>query len=158
MSEAGLKPARLTWSGEWFDVWRRDDPYNYVYDVYFDRETHELLWVDNPNTTLTPIDTDPFDRKSEIVASDPGRYDMITPLTHSEHAEIFHAWVSGWPEEVRDKCDARSLEGFLDCLKLVLPEKAQGARAEWSAYHEGRLKTLAAAWLRQRGFAVEWDG
>lgn len=158
MMQAGSRRVGLSWRDEWFDVWRRDDPQNYVYHVYFDRTKAELIWVDNPNTTLTPIDNDPFDRKSDLVASDPNRYERIAPLKHTEHAAIFRDWVAGWPEEVREKCGAENLESFLDCLGQVLPGRADGARAEWQAYHEGRLKALATAWLRERGFDVEWDG
>jgi hypothetical protein len=93
---------------------------------------------------------------AEIVTSDPDRYEPIAPLDHAEHSEIFRQWINGWPAEVRDKCEARSLESFVDDLRQISPERADAARAEWNAYHEDCLKALATSWLRRRGIAVEW--
>ncbi len=158
MSATEPRSFKADWDGAWLDVWRRDDPRNYVYDVYFDRQAGELIWVDNPNTTLTPIDTDMFDRKSAIIEKDPERYELIHPLTHQQHIGIFRDWVSGFTQDVRDRCDSRSFERFIDDLALYSADRAEGARSEWNAFHERKLRQLAETWLLERGFAVEWSG
>jgi hypothetical protein len=156
MAAAEKRRLMVDWEDEWADVWRRDDPRNYVYDVYFDHESTELIWLDNPNSTLTPIDNDPFDNKSEIVLSNPERYERIEPLRHTSHDEIFREWLATWPDDVVSKCDTGSLGLFLDDLAQHLPGRAGDARGEWNRFHERRLRELAEEWLAERKFSVEW--
>jgi len=156
MSARPSRSLKADWAAEWFDVWRREDPSNYVYDVYFDVVTGELTWVDNPTATLTPIDTDAFDSKMDVVTSDPDRYEKIMPLTHEEHSDILRQWFEEWPEHVRNACDTGSLYKFLDSLAQLFPDHANHARSSWNAYQEACLKDRAERWLYERGFAVEW--
>jgi len=156
MAAAERRHLRAKWEGEWAEVWRRDDPRNYVYDVYFDHESAELIWLDNPNSTLTPIDNDPFDNKSEIVLADPDRFERIAPLKHLTHDAIFREWLYTWPDDVVSKCQTDSLGLFLDDLTRLEPDRAREARGEWNQFHERRLQELAESWLTERDFSIEW--
>ncbi len=156
MAAGEKRHLRVRWEGEWAEVWRRDDPRNYVYDVYFDRESAELIWLDNPNSTLTPIDNDPFDNKSEMVLGNPERFERIEPLKHSAHDAMFREWLGTWPDDVVRECNTGSLGLFLDDLARLAPKRAASARSEWNGFHERRLRELAESWLNERRFVVDW--
>ena len=96
--------------------------------------------------------------EAELTTAPVGTYEEIRPLTHGEHHEILHGWLQTLPEEVRDLCNNASIGGFRrDLYYHFSQEEADDSWYGWDEYHDQELRTLAATWLRDRGFLVGWS-
>ena len=99
-NEAPTTTVDLEWYGQWNHAWERDHPYRNDYDVYFNRDTCSLLFVDTEDSASFD---DVRDRQvlAEVLAN-PHRYEKIPVLTHAEHHRIFADWIATLPQKVQD--------------------------------------------------------
>lgn len=88
----------LEWYGQWNHAWERDDPYRNDCDVYFNRDTCSLLFVDTEDSLS-------LDDVREVLAN-PHQYEKIPVLAHAEHHRIFADWIATLPQKIQDLCNA----------------------------------------------------
>ncbi len=151
-----MKHLEADWLSEWAPVWRRDDPWDRPLDrVYFDYRNGELRWLLEEGVP----DAEIRQLHAELETAPVGTYKEITPLTHGEHHNIFHGWLQTLPQKVRDLCNNASIGGFRDDLYYHFSQQeADDFWDGWHEHHDQELRTLAATWLRDRGFVVSWSG
>lgn len=94
-------------------------------------------------------------RADQLTAEVLARPDVeeIPPLTHREHHVIFRGFLATLPSDVTECCNQRSIGGFLNDQNFHFDD---AYRDRWAEYHDAALRERAAAWLRERGFAVSW--
>ena len=153
-----MKPLGADWLDGWTLVWQRDDPYHEPLDrVYFDHRDGQLLWLPGEEGVIP--DAEIRQLRAELEAAQVGTYEEIPPLKHGQHHNIFRGWLKTLPQKVRDLCNNASIGGFRDDLYYHFSQQeADDFWDGWHEHHDQELRTLAATWLRDRGFVVSWSG
>ena len=143
---AALKKLTADWYGCWREVWRRDADYHDPLDRwFFDTRTAEVLWVSENCLDLATDVLQQVDEQAE-------HFEEIPPLTHAQHHEIFREFFDGLDAEVQKLCNPVSIGGFLKDYEFHF-----GESYDWQEFHGEILQERATAWLKERGWGVEWS-
>ena len=144
----------LEWCAAWQEVWKRDNPYIHDYDAVLDRKTGGVAWMSREEGIL--LSREETAEASALISSDPGRYELIPPLDHGSHHEIFADWLNTIPSHIRDLCNTASIGGFRQTLEKDFPQDARELWEDWQEFHDRELKRHAESWLRERGIDPVW--
>ncbi len=152
-----MKELAAEWLAKWALIWGRDNAYHTPLDhVYFDLRDGEVHWVLGDEGAVP--DAEIRQLEAEFITAPDGTYEEISPLTQEEHHEIFRRWLQTLPEKVRNRCDNTSISGFRsDLYRHFSEEEAGDFCSGWHDYHDQELRKLAATWLLDRGFLVDWS-
>ena len=146
MGVAALKKLTADWYGGWREVWRRDSDYHRPLDrSFFDARTAEVLWV---------LEDFPEDVLLRQIEEQPEHFEEIPALTHAQHPEIFREFFDGFDAEVQELCNPVSIGGSLEDYEFHFGESA---RRSWETFQDEVLHERATAWLKERGWNVEWS-